>query len=258
MDGRSTWRYGLKSLVGAGLLICSSWIHTPLAQGLALRDGDYVTERGWGKLSIRSDKNGRSQTFSIQAIGVNAHECSLDGRVRGGKATLNSDYSEGPCNIEFKALPEGSIAVMPNESNHRACSGFCGARAYFSGTYLPLPSECSRSGVDKIRAEFKRAYDRKDFAQARSALEAPFIKCEKQLHYPVRDRMANDLALTQNHLGDDEGCRKTLASLVELASTADAKINAPPAEEDVVRSIVRATRTNLRLCKFPLTVGSGK
>jgi hypothetical protein len=61
----------------------------------------------------------------------------------------------------------------------------------------------------------------------------------------------NDLALAQLRSGDAAACRQTLAPLAEEAGRTDEQLreNYPPVDADVVLPMLKAARTNLRLCR---------
>ncbi|WP_256735202.1 hypothetical protein [Variovorax sp. dw_954] len=71
------------------------------------------------------------------------------------------------------------------------------------------------------------------------------------LDWSEKDRIRNDLALAQLRAGDHAGCLKTLEPLREAAGQSDNDIrsNYLPEEARLLLPIVRATRTNLKLCQ---------
>src|SRR4051812_425772 len=56
------------------------------AQAVVLAEGEYITEGGWGVLTI--SHSGQTPRFSLQAMGANAHVCNLAGDIQGNQATL--------------------------------------------------------------------------------------------------------------------------------------------------------------------------
>jgi hypothetical protein len=60
----------------------------------------------------------------------------------------------------------------------------------------------------------------------------------------------NDLAVTQYHLHDRAACLSTLDPLAADAAKSDAAIreNFPPTDADDYLPLVKAARTNLKLC----------
>ena len=64
--------------------------------------------------------------------------------------------------------------------------------------------------------------------------------------------MRNDLALTQFRLGDAAGCLRTLEPLAKDAAKSDAQIRdemVAPTDVDNWLPVVKAARTNLKLCR---------
>lgn len=226
------------------LLSCASVV--VLAAEPALQPGDYVTERGWGNLSIVQDKSGALK-FSIGAMGGNAHSCSLNGEIRDGRATLEALDPGKPCVVTFKRAADG-VAVDSVEP--QLCRYFCGMRADFEGKYLKTAPGCAPKPLARTREEFKRFYDRKDYATARAKLEPAFNVCAKTLDWLETGWMRNDLAITQFRLGDTAGCLRTLEPLAKDAAKSDAQIQSdfPPTDAENWLPVVKAARTNLKLC----------
>lgn len=201
--------------------------------------GDYIYEGGSGSLHIKP--GGR---FDITTIGTNAHTCALDGTIVRGKAKLE----DTGCVVSFSAEAD-KLQVTTNGSDQ--CRGYCGMRAAFEGTYIrPTPS-CADKAVAGSRKTFKRQYDAKDYAAAQTTLAPVLSDCDKTLDWITKAWLRNDLALTQYKLNDRAACLKTLQPLAEDAARTDdgIKENYPPADADIYLPVVRATRTNLKLCR---------
>jgi len=211
-----------------------------LAQTLSA--GTYSTEKGWGTLTVA--RAGGKTTFSIEAIGANAHSCSLEGEIKDGRATLEGDDGK-PCIVSFAAR-DGGVEVGGNE----ACRYWCGARAQFDAVYYPLPKGCSGDDRTAARDRFKKLYDKRQYAEAQATLAPLLSGCGRFLDWREDGWVRNDLGLTQHKLGDDAGCRQTLAPLTADAAKSDAAISEqwPPSDADDWLPIVRAARTNLKLC----------
>lgn len=224
------------------LLTSPYWGH---ADSSGIRPGKYVTEGGWGDLSIVM-KDGRL-SFAITSIGSNAHTCSLEGIIKDGRATLEA-FDEGkPCIVTFQ--PKGyDIEVTDNEG---VCRYYCGVRASFTGLYLKPKAGCESTAIQKSRRKFKQLYDRKAYAQARSVLEPALWGCIRYINWMDVAWMRNDLAITQYKLGEYEECLRTLKPLEEDALKTDDELRAsyPPAETDIMIPIARAARTNINLCR---------
>ena len=213
-----------------------------------VQPGDYLTERGWGNLSIVQDKKGGLK-FSIEAMGGNAHSCSLNGEIRDGRATLEAMDPGKPCVVTFKREADG-VAVASFDP--QLCRYFCGMRADFEGKYLKTAAGCTPKPLARTREEYTRLYDRKDYTAARAKLEPAFNDCAKTLDWLETGWMRNDLALTQFRLGDAAGCLRTLEPLAKDAAKSDAQIRdemVAPTDVDNWLPVVKAARTNLKLCR---------
>lgn len=208
-----------------------------------LLPGDYVTEGGWGNLTISAGKD--AMHFTIEAVGANGHSCSLEGDLRNGKAVLEGLDETETCEVTMVATAKG-IEVRGNEP----CQLYCGARAGFEGLYVQPVPQCQWGAITSTRKKFKQLYDAKRFAEARATLEPVLSKCEGVLDWLTVGRIRNDLAVTLHKLRDLDACRTVLAPLAEDAALSDDEIREkyPPTDADSVLPIVRATRTNLRLC----------
>jgi len=216
-----------------------------LAQQGALQPGEYLDGRG-GYLLIKPPSGG-NLPFTIHTVGMNMHTCDVEGRIgKNGQAILKPDGETYTCTVSFTAKPDGVEVSLKTP-----CGGYCGARAQFDGMFLKPAAGCDRAGVRKARADFKRHYDKKAFAEARTTLEPVLDRCIKTLGSNDEGWIRNDLAITLHRLGDSAACRKTLEPLAEDAAMTDAKIREdyPPADADAVLRVARATRTNLKLCQ---------
>lgn len=219
---------------------------TLTAQGAnrKLVPGEYETEGGWGNLVLKQGKGG-VLFFSIESVGANGHSCSVEGELHNGKATLEGSSEDEPCLVTLVPLAEG-IEVQAD-----SCRDYCGARAGFDGTYLPLPPACTAKAIAATRKTFKQLYDARKFTAARAKLEPLLTVCERSLDPWTDGWIRNDVAVTLHKLGDLAGCRAVLEPWVEEAERTDDELaqNLPPADAEMRAPIVRATRTNLRLCR---------
>lgn len=201
--------------------------------------GDYIFQYGSGALHVKP--NGH---FDIATIGANAHTCALDGTIVRGKAKID----DTACVVNF-AVDADKVKVTTNGSDQ--CRESCGARASFEGTYTRPTPGCTDKAVANSRKTFKRQYDAKDYAAARTTLAPVLSDCEKTLDWITTGWIRNDLALTQFKLSDRAACLKSLQPLAEDAALTDdgIKDNYPPADAEIYLPVVRATRTNLKLCR---------
>lgn len=211
-----------------------------------LLPGDYVSEGGSGHLTLKPGRAG-ALNFVISSTGDNGHSCSLEGEVRNGRAQLEGVDDKKPCIVTMKLTPDGiDVKGGPDD----ACLIHCGVRATFEMVYFQPVAACTRSAVAATRKAFKQRYDAKQFAEARTLLEPMLKTCDRSLNWLEKGRVRNDLAVTLHKLGDTATCRAVLQPLAEDAKLTDAGVreNYPPSDADSYLPIVRATRTNLKLC----------
>lgn len=212
----------------------------------AIAAGEYLAPRGGGTLAVKVA--GRRTTFRIDAVAENLNTCTLEGAIEGGIARLEGADGPRACVVKFTPVA-GGIEVAETSAN-RACEFHCGLNAGFEGTYrLPAP-QCRDSAVAAARREFKRRYDARDWAGAREKLEPVFLACSDFWDWVDEARVRNDLAVTMHKLGEVARCRLLLDPLAAHARTRDEELRAqlPPMVVDAYLPVVRATRTNLRLC----------
>lgn len=227
-------------LLAALPLLCS-------AQTATMQPGKYVTEGGWGHLTIEPAKGG-AQRFAIEALGGNMHSCTLDGDIRNGKSLLDVGEPGKPCVVSFKLV--GSNVQVSN-STAEQCRQFCGMRAAFDGLYLTPAAGCDSPARRATRNKFKALYDKKAFDEARAVLQPVLANCASTMDRIALSSLRNDLAITQYHLGDFAACISTLAPLAEDASKTDAEVlnSYPPSDAESFLPSVRAARVNLKLCR---------
>ena len=234
----------------ASMVIAAVAMLAPLsgaAQQNKLAPGEYVLSGGSGVLVLKPGKSG-ALAFSIETVGANAHTCGLEGELRNGKATLEAMDEKDPCIVTMNAGKDG-IEVKGNETG--ACRYYCGMRATFEGTYGQPAPACRAKSMEATRRAFKQLYDAKKFPEARARLEPLLTDCAKWLDWLETGRIRNDLAVTLHKLGDFKTCQSVLQPLAADAKSTDAKLqdDYPPTDYDSYLPIVRATRTNLRLCQ---------
>jgi hypothetical protein len=206
----------------------------------AVRAGSY--ENPNGTLVVSGDTG--ALTFKIDAFGANGHTCSLDGDIHGNQARLDGD--ESPCIVTFDARAKG-IEVSSND----ACRTYCGMRAHFDGMYFKPAPGCAGDERSHTRDAFKAIYAKKDYAAARGKLEPVLTQCAPVLSWLETASIRNDLAVTLYHLDDRAACLSVLEPLAaDAAKTDDAlREDYPPADFEDYRPLVKAARTNLKLCK---------
>ena len=214
------------------------------AAGRSVGPGDYILDKGYGSLSIKRGKDSGLR-FEIAAIGANGHTCGLDGELKNGQAKLDIGEGEKSCTVHFNS---SAIGIDVTSSD---CSYFCGVRAGFDGTYVKPAAGCDVASRSKTQQEFKRLYDAKAYGQARAKLDTLIAKCEKVIHWSELGSIRNDLAITLYKLHDPSACLARLAPYIEDAAKDDDEIRGsyPPVDFDIYSGIIKAARTNIRLCK---------
>ncbi len=237
------WRRIL--LVSTMFLIFQAPPQSLCAQGGAIEPGIYITEGGWGDLTIKQGKDGML-SFTIFALGGNAHMCSLEGVIRNGSATLTE--SGEACVIRFD--PKGA-AIKVSSETYEPCHYYCGMRAYFEGEYFKPAPACLPRAIRKSRRDFKVLYDRKAYAEAVALLEPVLTECAKTMTWLDRGWIQNDLALAYHRMKRDDICLSLLKGFEADAAKTDEQIREeyPPADADTYWPILNAARTNLKLCR---------
>lgn len=234
---------------GAWATLCMA-LALPLgagAQASAPRPGSYETEGGWGQLTIKSGNRPGTLGFSIEAIGGNAHTCSVGGTLQGDRGVADDETGPEACAIRFTARGD-RIEVKPLTPEN--CRTFCGARASFDGTYLLPPEGCRPAQRKARRAVFLSAYQARRHAEALSTLSAFQRECGALLSWLEVDRVRNDLAVTLHHLGRDDECLAQLKATrgAQWSTEAEVREGLPPSDADAYLSVAKATWTNQRLC----------
>ena len=237
--------FAILGLVGWALA-CHAQIASPTAT--PLQPGQFVREGSSGQLNLKQGPNGMLR-FTIDAQGDNGHSCSLDGDVRNGKARLPGVDEKVPCIVTFRPTVDG---IDVSGSSFEACgTQYCGMRATFEGVYFVPPPVCLSKALAATRKTFKQQYDARQYAEARGTLEPVLSVCKRTLHWLDEARIRNDVAVTLHKLKEFSACQAVLAPLAEDAKLSDAGVreNYAPLEADLYLPVVRATRTNLKLCK---------
>jgi hypothetical protein len=184
----------------------------------------------------------------MDVVGGNAHTCHLDGTIVAGVARLPSVDSDpqNECVVDFKV---GGASIEVTTANRKPCRQWCGARAWFEGTYLRPAPACQHAKVAADRKRFRQAYDRKAYPEARALLEPIFTGCQDVLDIFERMWIRNDLALTLHQLKQDARCVEVLTPLKDYVGVRDEDVSGgEPAYAEELQKIARATRHNLKLC----------
>lgn len=215
------------------------------AQAQSINPGSYLAEGGWGSLEIKPGKAGKFP-FVLDTLGSNFHMCNAEGEISGTQAVLPDGDAEGKhCVLQF-SWKNGAVTVSTNDQ----CRYYCGARASLDGEYFSAPSACTGNRPRTARKQFKALYDQKKYPQAAEKLQVVLQQCDKFLGKFEAGWLRNDLALAQFKMQLPEQCLQTLQPLREEAGKTDEQITEhyAPAEIETYLPIVKATRTNLKLC----------
>jgi hypothetical protein len=216
-----------------------------------IRSGEYVMDGDLGKLTITKTTEGVA--FQLYAeSGAPGYTCQFSGTILNGRTTLDSDDDSEDCQVTFKATGD---YVEVHHNSAPSCHSYCGSNADFDGlVFQRAKAECSRPSQTKSRNEFKRLYGLKSYSEARSVLETLLAKCEGVMQQIDVAWVRNDLALSQYRANDRRACLQTLQPLSGDAAMSDEDIRR--AHSFVVGddgagylAVIKATRTNLALCK---------
>lgn len=215
------------------------------AAGNTLQPGEYVTEKGWGRLLLK-EQNG-TLTFSLEST-TGEDVCALDGAIDGDRGVAKGDSGQPACDVKFTSTQQGIdvTATTPAE-----CKTFCGYNGDFEAPYLRVKDGCGRDDLDRTRTAFKRLYDGKNYKEALTTLSPALAKCLPTLEWEEEGAIRNDLAITQYKNGLYAQCLATLDKYAEDAGKDDdAAVDGwTPVLADRYLAIVRAARTNIGLCR---------
>jgi hypothetical protein len=194
--------------------------------------------------------SGSETKFSIDAMGVNGHSCTLDGHIVNAKATLETLPQQPACTILFKASAASMEVETPTEE---ACRCFCGMRASFTGTYYLPKSNCTGKGKSSIRQRIDGYYKNKAYGQAVSTLAPLLTECAETLHWMESGRIRNDVAIALFHAGRLQECREVLKPVLETAGSNETELreSLPPVDFLSFLTTARATWHNAKLCAEP-------
>ncbi|MEQ1775129.1 MAG: hypothetical protein ABL891_15235 [Burkholderiales bacterium] len=244
----------LLTRVAAGFTVVTLLLFASVTVQAQIKPGEYVSGGGFGVLRITPDKGG-AMRFLLNVRGANFHICELSGVIQKGESRMEDSADDKlPCIVTFKPEKNG---VDVGSKHERTCSTYCGARAHFEASYSLPPEGCAPTLVRRTRNQFKAAYDKKLFAEARALLAPVSGKCSGWLTELDNAWIDNDLALTQYRNGDSIACRNTLKPWLELAQTPDETINGdyPPSDAAEMLRIAQATRANMKICGAPVAIG---
>lgn len=231
----------LPRLLLLGLVLTLTRVHAA-----PLQPGEYVAEGGWARLVVAAE-GAAGLPFTLFSTGPNGHSCDLAGDIAHGSSRL--EVKGMPvCLVKFTAGP-GRIDVAAE--TQEACRVYCGARAGFAAAYLRVADECRQAAREATRKAFKQLYDSKAYAEALARLQPLLTTCADAMDELETGWLRNDIAVTQHKLRQFAACRASLAPLAKDAGRTDEAIREDllPVDALNVLPLMRATRTNLRLCQ---------
>ena len=213
--------------------------------GKALQAGEYITDKGWGRLLIK--EKGGALTFSLESTS-GEDMCALDGAIDASQGVAKGSSGDPDCKVKFASTPQG---IDVSAATPKECKAFCGYNGDFEALYLRVKKGCSRDEVDRTRTAFKRLYDGKNYQAALTTLSPVVSNCLPTLEWEDEGAIRNDLAITQYKNGLYAQCLSTLDKYaVDAGKDDDAVVDGwTPALADRYLSIVRAARTNISLCR---------
>jgi hypothetical protein len=229
------------------MLCIAALAAAPAASDEMPAPGSYETEGARGSLYIRIAKDG-SMKFQIDYVGVNAHVCDLAGKIKGGTGYARDPSGHGAetsCLITFRPVP-GGLEVIAQDPN--ACADYCGANVWFEGSYFLPPAGCKPDERRERRSAFTELYNSKEYARAYETLNAYYNQCRRFLNWVEIDKVRNDLAIAQYHLGHKDECLRILKDTIGAERPDVAQLQLPPADLEVYLPVAQATWYNLRLC----------
>jgi hypothetical protein len=219
-----------------------------------IRPGQYVRDGDTGTLMVRRDEQNRL-IFEIESTGANCHSCEVTGVIRAGLGHTDSwaaDGTDSKCTIAFSSTGSG---VLVEPTTMEECRSYCGARAGFDGTYRVPPSACTAAGRQKSRDRFLALYRSRGYRQAANTLQTLIENCGEFMGWIEKDKIRNDLALSQYHSGEFSQCVTTLNTTL-AASFEDEKhlktggphVYLPPCDFDNYIGVAKSTWFNKALC----------
>jgi hypothetical protein len=116
----------------------------------------------------------------------------------------------------------------------------------FGQTVPAAARDCSSAGIAKTRAEFKQAYDKKDFEGADAIMTSLWNDCvahnDIDIDPVLRARLSNDIAILAHRRDDDDSCLQALLEYIPTKRANSAFAKLPP-------DLQSAIRFNFELCR---------
>lgn len=206
----------------------------------------FVSEGGWGTLVIDSDN-----TFSLSAMGANAHTCSLEGtyqpQARAGMVSAEGlGPEESPCVLSIAPVEGGlDVSAMPESDS---CRSYCGVRADFTGIYYSVTAACDPLALGRLADQILELEQTEQAVQAQA--QSALAECGRTLRADVKDQLTAGLAKQLFLAGNSAACKNTLAPLAELLAMSEQEIREgyPPYDGDTVLDQQAKVRAVAQLC----------
>jgi hypothetical protein len=215
--------------------------------------GNYQ-EVGNPEASVTVSKSNGNTLIKGNIVTYKFNICEFEGTIKDGSDVLEFPPADGTCDLRVTRTKDG----FNMESIEKAdCTRFeCGNT--IDPSFVAVKEQCFEKRVSKKRTEFKKLFDKKKFAEAKSILEPIVQECDGFVGLDEFRWIANDLALAQFHIGDAKGCLKTLEpmqNLVDQLHSGSPEAGNGFAPKSVAKSRLRlfkAIETNMKLCKAQL------
>lgn len=229
--------------------VVSGKAHEPAAAAY-LQPGEYITEKGWGRLQVIRQKG--DLLFSLDSV-TGEDSCTLSGEIKGVRGITKEDLIPYKCVLSFS---DGKHGIEISASTQEECKHFCGYNAGFEGTYMRAKSGCRQDEIEQIRKGFEQLYIKKNYKTALEKLSPILDNCLATMEWGEEGSIRNDIAITQYRRRLYDECLETLSPYAEDAKRDDDAIaeDWKPALADRYLSIVRAARANIALCSNKLTM----
>jgi hypothetical protein len=198
--------------------------------------GNYVTEGGWGSLTISRSTSNAPLSFEISATGANAHFCFGTGEIRGDKGISDE------CSIQLEQQKNKMLVKMIDGG----CG--CGMNVQVDGEYFREDSYCAKQ--KDIRDEFSQQYQAGQYKQAKKTLGQLLSRCDSFMDWHALAEIRNDLAITEFHLGNKAACLNLLEPIKKqfVDDPAQSGYWFRPADEVWGEATTKATRFNWKKC----------
>lgn len=204
----------------------------------SINPGIYVTNEGWGGVTISRATPTSPMNFSIFTTSGNAHMCQVEGEIQNNQGIATKE----DCVVQFEI--QGNMLTVKGGAG---CLDECGANTGIDGEYFLQDVMCSKT--EEVRKEFTRQYQSRNYQKAKAILSELLDKCERFMTWYPQTEIRNDLAITFLHLGDKPSCLKTLEPLKEwfIDELSNGK-RFSPSDKDWANAMVKATRFNWNKC----------